>query len=496
MSEIKSDQEVNQRRLTYPKMTAFKSFKNRLSQKIIHIIGRFLRRNKASSERSIYQNPLYLAVKEREVEADQLKVMGDIPQHLNGLLLRIGSNPIYDAQPTLFEWYLGDGMVHGLKLQHGQPIWFKSKMLATDTVQNYKKQPKIQGFRRGAHDVVNTNIFRHANQLWAVIEAGAFPICLDDELNAQRYQLFNSDADLPFTAHPRKDMQTGHLHAICYDALDAKNANYQVIDEHGKLIHFTQIALNHGPMIHDCLITEHEVIIFDFPLTFSFEYLRQGKSVPYQWNRQHQARIGLLVKYGNAEQIQWIDVAPCFIFHAANAYRDGTGQVILDVLVHYPDFDHAQHAAYEQQNAKLERWIVNVQTQQIKRSRLDERVQEFPKIDERYTGRAYRYLYCIGFQTADRFNFLIIHDLLMHQSQTYDFGELWAVGEVTFVAGHEESAEGEGYLMLYLHHIHGEASKVVILNVNGLSIQPQAEIDLGAHVPLGFHCNWVDLSGT
>ena len=86
--------------------------------------------------------------------------------------------------------------------------------------------------------------------------------------------------------------------------------------------------------------------------------------------------------------------------------------------------------------------------------------------------------------------------MLKHQSQTYDFGELWAVGEVTFVARHEESAEGEGYLMLYLHHIHGEASKVVILNVNGLSIQPQAEIDLGAHVPLGFHCNWVDLSGT
>jgi carotenoid cleavage dioxygenase len=77
-----------------------------------------------------------------------------------------------------------------------------------------------------------------------VIEAGAFPICLDYELNAERYQLFNSDADLPFTAHPRKDQKTGHLHAICYDALDRKNAYYQVIDGKGELIHVTQIFYN------------------------------------------------------------------------------------------------------------------------------------------------------------------------------------------------------------------------------------------------------------
>jgi carotenoid cleavage dioxygenase len=116
-------------------------------------------------------------------------VTGEIPKHLHGLLLRIGSNPIYVKKPTLFEWYLGDGMVHGLKLKNGEAIWFKSKMIATDIVQKNKKKQSIQGYRRGAHDVVNTNIFKHAGKLWAVIEAGAFPICLDYELNAERYQL-------------------------------------------------------------------------------------------------------------------------------------------------------------------------------------------------------------------------------------------------------------------------------------------------------------------
>ncbi|WP_336622202.1 carotenoid oxygenase family protein [Acinetobacter sp.] len=57
-----------------------------------------------------------------------------------------------------------------------------------------------------------------------------------------------------------------------------------------------------------------------------------------------------------------------------------------------------------------------------------------------------------------------------------------------------ECTEGEGYLLSYVHHIHKESSKVVILKAQGLMLQPQAEIILGVHVPLGFHGNWVDLS--
>ena len=477
---------------TYPKMTAFKSFKNSVIQKIIRIIGKFLRRHTKLDEHNVYHKIIYRPADEAEIY--QFNITGEIPQHLNGMLLRIGSNPIYVQDPSLFDWYLGDGMIHGLKLQNGQPIWFKSTMIATDSIQKYKKRLKIRGYRRGAHDVVNTNIFRHAGELWAVIAAGTFPVCLDDELVAQRYQLFNSDADLPFTAHPRKDIKTGHLHAISYDVLDIKNAYYQVIDEQGHLIHLTQILLKHGPIIHDCLITEHDIIIFDFPLTFSKKHLLKGKTVPYCWNDQHQARIGILGKYQSAEMIEWIEIDPCYVFHAANAYQDDAGQIIMDVLVHDTEFEHSQQAAYEHQHAKLERWIVNSQRKNLQRIILDARIQEFPKIDMRFTGFAYRYLYTLSFPETGLFNFLIIHDLVLNQSVTHNFGEKWAIGEVSFIAEYEQSPEGHGYLMMYLHHLEGEASKVVMIKVNGLEIQEQAEIDLGVRVPLGFHCNWVNLN--
>jgi carotenoid cleavage dioxygenase len=179
------------------------------------------------------------------------------------------------------------------------------------------------------------------------------------------------------------------------------------------------------------------------------------------------------------------------VFHAANAYRNDQEQIILDVLVHDTDFEHSQHAAYEQQQAVLERWIVTSDLRQIKRSQLDCRIQEFPKIDMRSNGMAYRYLYTLSFPKSGLFNFLIIHDLVSQQSVSYDFGEQWAIGEVSFVEKQVDCSEGDGYLMMYIHHVEGRDSKVVILKVNGLEIQEQAEIALGVRVPLGFHCNWV-----
>ena len=91
-------------------------------------------------------------------------------------------------------------------------------------------------------------------------------------------------------------------------------------------------------------------------------------------------------------------------------------------------------------------------------------------------------------------NHLIFHDLQTREKTTYEFGDQWVTGEVVFIPQSSDAAEGDGYLLCYVHHINKESSKVVILKTQGLNIQPQAEIFLGVHVPLGFHGNWVDLS--
>lgn len=208
------------------------------------------------------------------------------------------------------------------------------------------------------------------------------------------------------------------------------------------------------------------------------------------------ARIGILPKYGRADEVQWINIQPCFVFHAANAYRNEQQQIILDVVVHPSMFKKSQQGPFEQQSVQLERWSIDLQQNRVDRTVIDEQSQEFPRIDERYTGEQHRYIYSVSFDPLNmsKANQLICHDLQMHEKTTYAYGEQWITGEVVFIPESAEAAEGEGYLLSYLHHIHKESSKVVILKAQGLTLQLQAEILLGVHIPLGFHGNWVDLT--
>ena len=52
-----------------------------------------------------------------ESSCDELRVEGEIPRELNGLLARIGPNPLTPPNPATYHWFVGDGMVHGLRLR-------------------------------------------------------------------------------------------------------------------------------------------------------------------------------------------------------------------------------------------------------------------------------------------------------------------------------------------------------------------------------------------
>lgn len=481
----------------YPRISIVKSKWNQLRQKAMKKGMQWLQKRSNDTTENIYLKGVYAPCDEVEVLDFQLSIKGKIPTQLSGILLRIGPNPIYVEQPTLHHWFSGDGMIHGLKIMNGNVEWFKSRYIGTDSVRQIQNKNVAQGFRRGPADVVNTNAFYFADKIWASIEAGTFPACLDLELNTERHQFFNTDADLPFTAHPHQDQRTGDLHAICYDALEQDYVFYEVLDKYGKLIHLTKIPVQHGPMIHDCAITQNDILVFDFPVTFSKKQVLRGNSLPYEWNADHPARIGVLPLYGKAKEIQWYEVAiDSFVFHAANAYRDEHQTIVLDLVVHNRMFDLSKQGPFEQQQTKLERWFISPYSSHIQRTVIDQEIQEFPRIDERFTGQKYRYIYTISFDSAgeNQANQLFIHDLELQKKQNYSFGDEWITGEVIFIPESLQANEGQGFLLSYVHHVDGLASKVVILKVSGLVVQEQAEIDLGVRVPLGFHGNWVDLS--
>src|SRR4029453_1312045 len=166
-------------------------------------------------------------------------------------------------------------------------------------------------------------------------------------------------------AHPHVDPLSGEMHGICYDGHNPTAIRYVVVSGEGKVRREVEIPVEHGPMIHDCAITRRFAIILDLPVTLSLETAMAGHPFPYRWNQSHQARIGLLPREGEAADIIWVPVEPCYVFHTVNAYDLPNGTVILDVVVHDRMFSSSK-AGPDSQRGGFERWIINPEAQTVR----------------------------------------------------------------------------------------------------------------------------------
>ncbi|MHA7834512.1 MAG: carotenoid oxygenase family protein [Algiphilus sp.] len=453
----------------------------------------WLQRRARHAPDNFYLEGPYAPVEAERTETD-LRVSGTIPEALDGLFAQIGPNPLQVPNPATHHWFVGDGMVHGVRLQAGKACWYRNRWVGTDTVNDHLGRARVPGPRRGIFDVVNTNVFAHGDGIWATVEAGPLPAELDAELNTLRRGLFHSDARLPFTAHPHRDPQTGELHAVCYDALQRNRLIYQCIDAEGVLRRRVNIPVRHGPMVHDCAITTRYVVVFDLPVTFSFRALLAGAALPYRWNPRHRARVGLLPRDGSSDRLQWFPVAPCYVFHACNAFDNDDGSVTVDVVTHARMFDRSQQGPEAQQVA-FERWRVGADLATVQRQVLSSESQEFPRCDERRTGQNYRYAYAVGGQAmSTEGSRLLRHDLQRGTTTAHDFGPGQMMGEAIFVPAHPDAAEDEGWLLAYVHDAKQQRSRLVILDAQAVDRQAQAVVHLPVRVPLGFHSNWMPLT--
>lgn len=430
-----------------------------------------------------------------ETTRHALQVEGSLPAELDGLYARIGPNPRRIQNPGMYHWFIGEGMVHGVRLQGGQALWYRNRWVGAGGA--HGAQARVPGPRRGVSDVVNTNVFGHAGSIWAATEAGVLPVELDEELNTRRYGYFNSEVSLPFTAHPHLDPATGSLHAVCYDAPNFKELKYVVIDAQGRVAKTVAIPVRHGPMVHDCALTPRYVVVLDLPITFSFKALIQGHLFPYRWNPKHGARVGLLPRDGGASELRWFEVDPCAVFHTCNAFELDDGRVVIDLVVHPSQFEHSWIGPdLGDKKLTFERWTLDPSrpASPVGRHVWSTRGQEFPRHDERLTGQPYRYAYTVGvsddLQAATP---LIRHDLHTGEVIERFFGPRSVAGEFVFVPRQGGTAEDDGWLMGLVYDGLTELSQLVVLDARDLTGPPQAVVHLGARVPMGFHGNWIPL---
>ena len=449
--------------------------------------------NSAVSRKS--SNPFLsgnLAPVDVETTAFDLRVTGKLPDELTGRYLRNGPNPIGEINPDSYHWFLGSGMVHGIRINDGKAEWYRNRWVRDRNVAKTlgESAPQSDWPVDHAQFASNTNVIGHAGATWALVEGGSPPIEMNYELETVRVSNFANTLPQAFSAHPKRDPRTGELHVMTYWWGWGNQVQYLVVGVDGKVRRTVDIELPGGPMMHDCAITEKYILIFDLPCLFNIDSAMSGNSFPYIWDANYIARVGLLPREGSAAEIKWVEINSCYIFHPLNAYDAPDGTVVLDAVRHEKMFDVERRGPNEGLPT-FDRWILDPQTAKAKQERIDDRPQEFPRMNESLLGHKHEFGYFAGIANVFTQADLIKQNLAKRTTQVRHDGNNFGYGEPVFVPRENSKLEDDGYVMALRHNTDTDLSDLVVLDAQDFVGEPVAVVSLPVRVPNGFHGNWV-----
>ena len=209
---------------------------------------------------------------------------------------------------------------------------------------------------------------------------------------------------------------------------------------------------------------------------------------PWLWDERRPSRIGLLPRDGDVSRLQWFEAPRCFAFHFANAYDDGD-LTIIDLPKHPSMFRTDQNGPNEGAPI-LVRWTLNRPSGRLTETVLDDRGNEFPRINGRHGGQAYRYLYTAHWGDDVAFGPAMKHDLQRGTTEVHDYGR--GPDDVGARLRAQARRRRRGRRLDHVLRLRPERdlSDVVILDAQDFAGEPIATIRLPVRVPFGFHGGW------
>lgn len=425
-----------------------------------------------------------------ELSATDLEVIGAIPPELSGLYARNGANPVTGESE---HWFLGHGMIHGVRIENGRAVWYRNRYVRTPYLENPDvSRVSATGVVDHEASAANTHVIRHAGKIMA-LEEGAFPYVLDDELETVGAWTFDGALDKAMTAHPKICPVTGELLFYSYRQLPPYLVYHRVSPE-GKLVQSEEIEVGGPTMMHDFAVTQKHAIFMDLPVVFDLQLAIQGQ-MPFHWSDEYPARIGIMPRTGGNADVKWFDVDPCYVFHTLNAYeRDG--EVVLDVCRISEIWRNAGQMDGGGGVQTLHRFRFDPATGSAKEETLDERGMDFPRVADARVGLPNRFGYTVQFGSDENgqpaFTGLLQSDLARGSSKLHTLGPGRSAGEAVFVSAPGADPDSdEGWVMAYVYDRGTNASEFVILDATRFDAEPVARVPLPQRVPFGFHGSWL-----
>jgi carotenoid cleavage dioxygenase len=450
-----------------------------------------------------------------------LTVQGELPENLAGTLYRNGPNPQFEPRDGGHHWFIGDGMIHAFHIdaaRHPGAITYRNRWVRTPKF-NAERQAgqALLGswgnpgttdpamFETGG-GVANTNIVHHAGRLLALEEAHA-PVEMDPRTLATKGQLGQtSPGNLGgrVTAHPKFDRRTGEMIFFAYADDDmplSRKISWGIAGADGRLTRRETFEAPYCSMIHDFMVTENYLLIPVLPLMGSIESAMSG-GAPFVWAPEQPALVAVMRRDQGVASLRWFQTEACYVFHVMNAFEHN-GRIIADVMKYpsAPLFPSLNGKTRPTETANLTRWEFDLAapTGTIRETLLDDTAGEFPRIDDRFDGAAYRH----GWFAAQRTPRQTIHadsiahiDTVTGRRQILEMPHGDAISEPVFVPASPDAPEGQGSILAVAYRAREAVSELLVLDALDISRGPIASAMLPRRVPFGFHGNWMSDTGS
>lgn len=461
------------------------------------------------------------------IEADvvDLPHTGEIPAELDGAFYRVQPDPQFPPRLGDDIAFNGDGMISRFHFHDGQ-CDFKQRWAKTDKwkLENEAGKALFGAYRNPLTDdesvkdrirsTANTNAWIYAGKLWAMKEDSPALLMDPATMESEEFATWQGKMkSMTFTAHPKIDPDTGNMVAIGYAAsgLCTDDVAYMEIDPSGELVREKWFKVPYYCMMHDFGITEDYLILHIVPSIGNWERLEKG--LPhFGFDTTMPVYLGVIPRRDDLkdEDIRWFKRDNCFASHVMNAYQDGT-KIHFDIPESknnfFPFFPDVHGAAFNPMEAMtyLTRWTVDMASNAEEFDsieKLSDTVGEFPRIDDRFTGKRYRYGWMLEMDMSRPVEFpgasaagAVMNCLFLKDHETGAEQHWWAgpantLQEPCFIPRSPDAPEGDGWIVQVCNRMDAHVSDVLLFDALDIEKGPIATINVPIRLRFGLHGNF------
>ncbi|OMO91085.1 Carotenoid oxygenase [Corchorus olitorius] len=495
-------------------------------------------------------------------------IQGQFPSDFpEGVYIRNGPNPLFGglkSTKSVFGrsspmWVEGEGMLHALyfskDINGGWTVIYNNRHVETETFKLEKQRnkpsflPAVEGdslavlasymlnllrFGKPYKNSCNTSVFEHSGKVYSSVE-NDLPQEIDIfTLEALGDWDVNGEWNRPFTAHPKRAPGTGELVTMGMTVIKPF-IEVGVISADGKqLVHRTDLKLDRCPLCHEIGVTMRYNVFMDCPLTADIDRLLHGGQL-LKYEREGNARIGIMPRYGDSDSIQWFQVKPNCTFHLINCFEEGDEVIVwgsraLESVIPVPgsgsekfewfppkfrpgkpieESDNMDAISDEELmfNRPYE-WRLNMRTGHVQERNLtgpNEFPMEFPFINQAFTGLKNKYGYtqvshCGSSSDAGMGRFRGLAKLYFEEQnpgislegkqveglikvEYHMFEENTFCSGAAFVPKEGGVEEDDGWIITFVHHEDTNISQAYIIDTKNFSSEAVAKITLPCRVP-------------